>query len=1047
MPINKKSVVFAILLGVLLAVSNVSAQSATAALSVSVTDEQNAVVPNAVLKIRNEQTAFERTTTVNSDGAFVFTQLPPSVYTLTVEADGFAVAQTKIVLNVNDQSALRIALRVSNVGATVDVAADTQVIDSPAVSTVIDRQFIENQPLNGRSFQNLVELSPGVVITPSNLVNPGQFSVNGQRTSSNYLTVDGVSGNFGSVAATTPYEALGGSVPSYSVLGTTASLASVDAVQEFSIQTSTYAPEFGRQPGGQISLVTRSGTNRLTGSVFDYVRNDIFDANNWFANAAGLERQPLRQNDFGAVVGGPVYIPKVFDGRSRTFFFFSYEGLRLRQPFITEPLEVPSIAARNNPNLNPVTRELLNAFPLPTGAPTSNPNVASYIANFTNPAHLDATSFRIDHQVSDQITVFGRYNYSPSQDDQRARFCAASCVARLTSKTQTLTVGSTQILSSDFSNDLRVNVSKSKSNQTYFLDTFGGAIVPSQSTLYPNFTDGTRGYIYIEVNASGSNTLSDGLFSDFRQRQFNVVDTLSWTIGNHAVKFGFDYRRLFPASYSGLYKRAFLPDSIQALVANTPSDATIIAPQLELFPIYNNYSAFVQDTWRVNQRLTLTYGLRYEVVPSPTEKNGQLPPTVTDLSNPATVALAPAGTRFYETTYNNFAPRVGIAYQFPKFDAVIRGGFGVFYDLGYNFTGTAFSTGVYPFASITNLSNQTYTSPTFSAQAPPVNRNPPYPRIFAYEDGYQLPYTLQFNAAIEKSFAGNNTISLSYVGARGHRLGRAETIRNNTPNYPFPRIDLATNGGYSNYDAIQAQYQRRLSGGLQILASYTFGKSLDNVSEEANNNLQAATGRFDVRNDYGASSFDVRHSFNSAVSYEIPALFNGGIGKKIFGGFGLDATFRARTATPVNIVSGVNRFNLGTTTVLRPDYVAGQPLYLDDPNVAGGRRFNPDAFRVPPASENRQGTLGRNVLRGFGAKQLDLSLRRTFGITETVNLQLRADGFNIFNRPNFANPIGVRSSPNFGKSVQMLGSGIGGLSSLYQIGGPRSFQLSAKLNF
>ena len=1029
---------------ILLVAVSVNAQSATASLSLSVMDEQGAIVPNATLKIKNEQTAFERIATTNADGNFVFNQLSPTDYVLSVEAKGFAVYQSKITLNVNDQSSLRIQLKVSGVGATVDVTTNELVTDSPAVSTLVDRQFIKNQPLNGRSFQNLVELSPGVVITPSNLVNPGQFSVNGQRTSSNYLTVDGVSGNFGSVAATTPYESLGGSVPSYSVLGTTASLASVESVQEFSIQTSTYAPEFGRQPGGQISLVTRSGTNRLTGSIYNYLRNDKLDANNWFANANNLKRQPLRQNNFGAVVGGPVFLPKLYDGRDRTFFFFSYEGLRLRYPFVTEPLEVPSIAARNN--ATGVLKELLNAFPLPTGAPlVSNPNVAPYIANFTNPAKLDATSFRIDHNFNDRFSIFGRYNYSPSQDDQRARFCNTSCVGRLTSLSQTLTVGSTMIFSNSVSNDLRFNISKSKSNQTYFIDTFGGAIVPSQAAIYPSFTDGSRGYIYIAVNSSESNTLSDGLFSDFRQRQFNIVDTVNWTFGNHAVKFGFDYRRLFPTTYSGFYKRQFIAGSIANLVNNTPSSAAIIAPQLELFPIYDNYSAFAQDTWRVNPDLTLTYGLRYEVVPAPTEQNGNLPPTVTDLSNFANVTLAPAGTKFYETTFNNFAPRVGIAYKIPGFEAVIRGGFGIFYDLGYNFAGTAFSTGAFPFASITNLSNQTYTSPTFSAQAPPVNLNPPYSRIFAYENGYKLPYTLQYNLAIEKSFAGNNTISLSYIGAQGERLGRAETIRSINAN--FPRIDLATNGGFSNYNALQAQYQRRFSRGLQVLASYSFGKSLDNVSEEANNNLQAVTGKFDVKSDYAPSNFDIRHSFNSAVSYEIPSLFKDGIGKMIFSGFGLDATFRARTATPVNVVSGVNRFNIGTTTVLRPDYVAGQPLYIDDRNAPGGRIFNRNAFVVPPANENRQGTFGRNVLRGFGANQLDLSLRRTFGFTETVNLQLRADGFNILNRANFANPSGVLPNANFGRSVQMLGNGLGGLSSLYQIGGPRSFQLSAKVNF
>ncbi len=248
-----------LLLGLVLffavSVSRVPAQSATATLSGTVVDANGAVVSGANVKITDKTRAFERLTTTNGDDYFIFSQVAPSNYILTVEQTGFAAAQTNIVLNVNDQSNLRVQLKVSGAAATVDVTDAASLIEeTPVVKTVVDRQFIENQPLNGRSFQNLVELSPGVVIAPSNLPNPGQFSVNGQRTGSNYFTVDGVSANFGSTASVTLYETADGGVPSYSALGTTSSLASVDAVQEFSIQTSTYAPEFGRQPGAQVSL-------------------------------------------------------------------------------------------------------------------------------------------------------------------------------------------------------------------------------------------------------------------------------------------------------------------------------------------------------------------------------------------------------------------------------------------------------------------------------------------------------------------------------------------------------------------------------------------------------------------------------------------------------------------------------------------------------------------------------------------------------------------------------------------------------------------------
>jgi hypothetical protein len=883
-----------------------------------------------------------------------------------------------------------------------------------------------------------------------------------------------VSANFSSTASTSLYETAGGGVPSYSALGTTSSLVSVDAVQEFSIQTSTYAPEFGRQPGAQISLVTRSGGNKYRGSVFNYLRNDIFDANNFFNNANRLDRQPLRQNDFGGTFSGPLPflnfgegVPFFNSGKDRTFFFFSYEGLRLRQPYTTEPLEVPTVAARQQ--ATGVLRDLLNAFPLPTqrfSEEEEADGVVPYITNFTNPSRLDAASLRIDHTVNDRVSIFGRYNYAPSQDLQRARWCAASCVADLTFKTITFTVGSTQIFSTKLTNDLRINFSKSKANQTYFMDTYGGAIVPPQSSLYPSFTNGSNGYIYIEVNPSGTNTLSDGLFSDNKQRQFNIVNSTSYTVGGHTLKFGVDYRRLTPVSYSGTYKRSFLPDSIQALIATPenpdgePTTAQLIAPQVTLRPIYHNFSAFAQDTWRVNNRLTMTYGVRYEIVPAPDEKNGNLPLSVDGLvngiNNLDNVTVSPMRRRFYETTYGNFAPRIGAAYRLfnsPGRETVVRGGFGVFYDLGYGFTGSAFSTGLYPFANTITLTNVTFTSPEFQQQVPPVNLNPPsYSRLFAYQPGFKLPYTLQYNVSIEQSFGANNTFSISYVGSNGKRLGRVESLRSSTAR--VRRLDLVTNGGFSDYNALQAQFKRRLAQGFQALVSYTFAKSLDNVSEESQNNLQLPNVSFNPRIDYAPSSFDVRHAFNTAVSYEIPSPFRKGLARKVFGGFGIDAIYRARTATPVNLVSGAsNAFAVGVTTILRPDYIPGQPLYIEDPSAPGGRRFNPMAFdRATPLAEGRQGTLGRNVLRGFPARQLDLSLRRQFNLTERLNLQLRADGFNIFNTPNFANPSGVmganfQTSPTFGRATQTLSSGLGGLGSVYQIGGPRSFQLSAKLNF
>jgi len=1031
------------LLAVLLLAASAFAQSATATLTGTVTDETGAVVAGATVVVTDLSKQIERQTTTNSDGFFIVPQLLPSRYKIRVQRTGFATTELPdVALNVGDQSSLRIQLKVAQVGETVTISDANLISEAPVVATLVNRQFVENQPLNGRSFQTLVELSPGVVITPSNLVTPGQFSVNGQRAGSNYFTVDGVSANFGSSASTTLYETAGGGVPSYSSQGSTASLASVDAVQEFSIQTSTYAPEFGRQPGAQVQLVTRSGTNDFHGSIFEYLRNDKFDANNFFANANNLKRPPIRQNDFGGVIGGPVLLPK-YNGRNRTFFFFSYEGVRLRTPFVTVPLQVPSLAARQS--ATSVLRDILNAFPLPTGAPlAATPNAAPYQAAFSKPSTLDATSFRIDHNFGPKLSLFGRVNHAPSVTDERARFCAASCVARLDHKTDTYTAGATMTFGARLSNDLRVNYSKAGVNQSYFIDNFGGAIVPPNSSLYPSFTSGPQGYIYIEVDPSGENTISDGLFSDQKQRQFNIVNNLSYALGGHALKFGVDYRRLAPTADSGTYRRNFIFPTITSLVGGVAPTASLVGIDAVLRPVYQNFSAYAQDTWRTSSRLTLTYGLRYEVNPAPSEKDGREPVTVLTLNNPT--SLAPRGTRFYETTFNNFSPRVGLSYQLSqKRGTVVRGGFGMFYDLGYNFTGTAFSATLYPNARTLTLSNQTFTAATAAVQPPAVSPNPPYPRIFAYQRDFKLPYTLQYNFAIEQAIGASNVVKVTYVGANGRRQGRVTTLVN--PGF-FTRIDAVTNDATSDYHSLQLQYQRRLSKGLQSLVSYTFAKSLDIVSEESFQNRQSPTGRFDPKQDRGPSSFDLRHAFNAAISYAIPSPFADGAGKAIFGGFGLDTIVRARSATPVNVLSGRDPFGLGFTTVSRPDLVPGRPLYLNDPSFAGGRRFNPAAFdAATPIAQGRQGTLGRNVLRGFGASQVDVALRRDFKLVESLNLQFRLDAFNLFNRANFANPNGILTSALFGRATQMLSSGLGGLSPLYQIGGPRSLQLALKLQF
>lgn len=388
-------------------------------------------------------------------------------------------------------------------------------------------------------------------------------------------------------------------------------------------------------------------------------------------------------------------------------------------------------------------------------------------------------------------------------------------------------------------------------------------------------------------------------------------------------------------------------------------------------------------------------------------------------------------------------------------ETVLRGGFGLFYDLGNTslIDNLSFS---FPFVRRRILTNVPF--PLTPAQLAPPTISPGAPPDFltTSDPNLKLPLTYQWNLALEQSLGADQTVSASYVAAIGRRLLRQETLVNPNPN--FGRVTIAKNTGSSDYHAMQLQYQRRLSKGLQALASYTWSHSIDTGSNDSFS--FAPTEQINPRQERGASDFDVRHAFSAAITYNLPTPSVGRVGKAIFGNWSVDTIFRARSATPVNVVTGTAIF--GVTNVLRPDLVIGIPLYLDDSFAAGGRRRinntvdpNRPGCKGPfcPPSAGRQGSLGRNALRGFSVNQVDFTLRRQFNLAERVKLQFRVEFFNLFNHPNFGDPVNNFSSGLFGLSTQMLGRSLGaggqsgGFNPLYQVGGPRSIQLALKLQF
>jgi hypothetical protein len=1043
------------------------AQNPNATVAGRVLDPSSAVVSDAKVDIINLYTNIHYTGQTNHEGSFVIPNLPPGPYRIEVSKSGFKTAiREDVVLRVQDVVALNFTLPVGSVTESVTVTGGAPLVNTQdaAVSTVVDRNFAENLPMNGRSFQSLIQLAPGVVVTNSSLNDSGQFSVNGQRANSNYWMVDGVSATFGVNSYVTPGNGFGGTLGSFSALGGTNSLVSVDALQEFRIETSTYAPEFGRAPGAQISIVTRSGTNQFHGTVFDYLRNDALDASDWFngyTNSPPLPKAKERQNDFGGTFGGPIH-------KNRTFFFFSYEGLRLQLPN-TALTTVPDLAARQN--AAPALQPYLNAFPRPNGPEDSaNPGAAHFNASYSNPASLDAYSLRIDHKLNDKLSLFGRYDYSPSELIQRGgNGQTLNTVATSRITTQTMTVGAPWLISPSAANDFRFNYSRTVGSTNLVQDNFGGA-VPLASLPFPGgFTNqnASFGFTIYSLASTGAQ-FSVGNSGYNLQRQVNVVDQLSLQTASHNIKFGIDFRRLSPVSSPYRYLQSVSFNDVPSAELGQLGGGFVLSDTGVTLALHN-LGAFAQDTWRVSPRFTLTYGLRWDIDFVPTTISGPPIPAVTgyNLNDLSALSLAPTGTSPYKTTYANLAPRVGIVYQLsqsPAWGTVLRGGVGKFYDLATGELGSLVGIALYPYGGFNSDVGGTFPLDPVSALPPPIRAAA---GIAAIDPKLKLPYSLEWNVAVEQSLGTQQTISASYVGSVGRRL--LQTAYVNAPNSNYAAAQLLGNSASSEYNSLQIQFQRRLSRGLQALVSYTWAHSIDTASAGSafGNEANAIVPGINPNVNRGPSDFDIRSALSGAVTYDIPVPHAGTLTRAILGGWSLQNIIQARSAIPVNIVDQIFFELFGGLTSVRPDVIPEQPFYLFGGQYPGGQSFNPAAFTDPPTTSAgcvpgvdfpcdpaRQGTLGRNALRGFGAVQWDFAMHRDFPIRERFKLQFRAELFNVINHPNFGPPNGAFGFQGFGLSTQTLAQslggsnlGNGGFDPLYQLGGPRSVQLALKLIF
>jgi Carboxypeptidase regulatory-like domain/TonB-dependent Receptor Plug Domain len=1059
-----------------------SAQSTSASLTGLVDDPNKALIPNAQVTAINTETGVRTGTTTNTAGQYVIPNLTPGKYRIEVDKQGFkGIIEAGLTLHVQDVVQMNFHMAVGSASETVSVNADEININKSdgAVSTVVDSEMVKNMPLNGRSFQDLILLTPGIVTqspqSGATLGQNGEFSVNGQRTESNYYIVDGVSANIGASQGTgMTGPGAGGSLAASTALGTTQALVSVDDLQEFRVQSSTYSAEYGRSPGAQLAFETKSGNNQLHGTVSDYLRNDYFDANDWFNDYYSTPKTATRQNDFGGTLGGPVEIPGFYNGKDKTFFFVTYEGLRLASPQPATATDVPDLCMRglgpcptSGPGAGrmPAAGGLLpvvKAFPLPSsnGVEDAINGFNQFIGTWSNPSSLDSTSVRLDHAINDRLRLFFRFSSTSSDSTTRgANSAPATLETPNNFSIRSYTIGANSIFSNHSTNEFRFNQSSNSATSHDAISPIGGS-APVNLNQLTGLESGSSAVAFIYGGQFLALDQSPEIGS---QNQWNFVDSLTYSLGRHQLKFGLDYRRLTPTA---------IPDSpfvtydyFTESAVETNGASVLATADGFAYPLYVNLSAFAQDEWKISQRLNLSLGLRWELDPPPSVTQGSLPYTVQG-DSPNSWTLAPQGTPLWHTTWFNFGPRLGAAYILRNalgWQTVVRGGGGVFFDTGQQLGSEGFNgPGFVSYGGF-----QPGRFPVLPAVPSQSSLNPPpsdFEFAYFFASHLQLPYTLQWNAAIEQALGRSQALTISYVASHASRLLKEDEVL--PPSNPNAFVFfLFENGSTSDYNSLQFEFRRTLSRGLTALASYTWSHCLDEGSVNFSNGYQR-----------GNCDFDVRHNLSGAISYDLPNWNRSVLMESLLNHWGFDDRLVIRTAFPVQL-NGSPVFDpvTGNQTSTGLDLVSGQPVYLYGTKCSsvyneiakaagnpgstnacpGGRGIDPCAFALPtgpqpyaPCPVGNAGSLvGRNLARGFGAWQMDLALRREFPIHENLKLQFRAEAFNVFNHPDFGSIDTGFGDLTFGQAKQTLHNSLGVLNSLYQAGGPRSMQFALKAVF
>jgi len=1098
------------------------AQVVGATLSGTVTDASGAAVPNTHVSIRNTATDIAREVTADAAGFYTATNLLPGNYEIRFSAPGFSTqVNNSVSLTVGAQQVLNASLRVGQISQQVVVTSEAPTVElaSSALNAVVEAPTIVGLPLNGRSWTDLANLQPGVAgvetqvpFGDSGRGNRGfgaQIIISGARPTQNNYRLDGISLNDYSNGG--PGSVLGGNL-------------GVDAVEEFSVLTSTFSAEYGKTSGGVVNAISRAGTNQIHGNAYEFIRNSALDARNFFDPATIPQ---FRRNQFGASIGGPIH-------KDKTFFFGDYEGIR-QSKGVGKLDTVPSLAARGiapggtTPSQvavvggsplplespcppyscvsDPVTHidqavlPYLNMYPLPNGPSIPGTDVASY--NFVGHRIVteDFFTIRVDHHFSQKDSVFGTYMFdrTPFTSDEPLGVVLLGALT----KRQLVSIEETHTFSQDLVNSVRVGFNRVTANNNNPV----AAILPAAADHSLAAIPGRFGtaclcpfMTFMEGGLGGTPTYL------YRWNTYQVYDDAFLTRGRHSLKFGFGYERdqdnqLVTGDRNGQFSFG----SMLNLVTNHPKAIRITPPGLltERSMRQSIVGAYLQDDWRFRPSLMLNLGLRYEMSTVPFDTQGQTT-NLYNLTDPLphcgklVTGCGAAGPYFYNPTLHGFSPRIGFAWDpFPnggaKGKTAVRGGFGIYDSLPLLYEYLTLIGQTAPFYNLLaagNLPVGSFPTGAYNIVSTAVNSTPQYGSV---EPHAHRNYVMQWSLNIQRELTHDLTVTVGYVGTHGvhqpFRVDDADLVipTPTSSGYLFPKIDVLGNlwdptnmctqtdpngsdpsqcnppsklnnnagdirylnwAASSSYHALQVGVVKRLNHGFQIQGSFTWGKSIDNnsgvIAGDQFSNSVSSLDWFDLHLTRGLSDYNVGRTLviNATWVVPTPKSLSGAMAWPL-SGWQLSTVFKANDGVPFSALFGAQgadpRGTLSSDDYAYPSGVAGcNPINLNFRSDPSGNplyiKSNTSCFTVPvapnpafwaancdpappsfggplPAGDlrcfNLRGNVGRNTLIGPGLTNLDFSIFKNNyirRISESFNVQFRAELFNIMNHANFNVP-------------------------------------------